>query len=257
MKKYKHKKTGDIVLLSDNTNGAHISFLGDQIIPRRYIENSNDWEEIVEKDYQILSYYDKANECYYKPDSQLKGKWCKRDGEAPFFTEDKLTDYCNIHSIKRLSDGEVFTIGDTVDGFFDKECIISSIKFDCVDKLRLFYDKDCRNMNLSDAKHTKQPLFTTEDGVEIFEENIPLFIVAKDSYYLADVESSKSYRNAEKWYWFSTKEKAQEYIDYNKPKYSLKDIESRLNTIYCNYNNRDEIDIRRGAKMLFNCIKKL
>lgn len=71
----------------------------------------------------------------------------------------------------------------------------------------------------------KQPLFTTEDGVDIFEG---------DSYYSYNLEldiSSKfdsaclkiSGKNTDNKY-FSTKEKAEEYILMNKPCLSLNDV---------------------------------
>lgn len=39
MRKFKHKITQDVIILENNSHGAHIAFLGDQIIPRRFIEN--------------------------------------------------------------------------------------------------------------------------------------------------------------------------------------------------------------------------
>jgi len=53
------------------------------------------WEEVVEKDYEILRYYSIEN-------PSIGRTTCNS----------KLNDTYNIYSVKRLSDGEVFTIGD-------------------------------------------------------------------------------------------------------------------------------------------------
>src|SRR5690606_33107946 len=79
-----------------------------------------------------------------------------------------------IYSIKRLSDGEVFTIGDKVrisklqhDGSFT----IDEFYFDCNNDKLLCNGKCTGNGHVSITKieHCKKPLFTTEDGVEMFE----------------------------------------------------------------------------------------
>ena len=72
-----------------------------------------------------------------------------------------------IHSVKRLSDGEVFTVGDRVRGlsqtgviesfFIDNHCIL-------INKT----EKEIAQFRL-DHLSKLTPLFKTEDGVEIFE----------------------------------------------------------------------------------------
>ena len=74
------------------------------------------WEEVVEKDYEILS---------FKQDSGIADLWTKFhtnswgrnvNGQCvtnPYTTEEILSNKLYaIHSVKRLSDGEVFTLGD-------------------------------------------------------------------------------------------------------------------------------------------------
>ena len=73
-------------------------------------DNPEFWEEVVEKDYEILSIIGTNKHPLPKTILYLKDVY-KKD-----FTG-HLNDESNcwqIHSVKRLSDGEVFTIGDTI-----------------------------------------------------------------------------------------------------------------------------------------------
>ena len=83
--------------------------------------NPNDftfyWEEVVEKDYEIIS---------FTQDSGITDLWTKfpngwartingHCATTPYTTEEILSNKLYaIHSVKRLSDGEVFTVGDTI-----------------------------------------------------------------------------------------------------------------------------------------------
>lgn len=58
-------------------------------------KNLEFWEEVIEKDYEILSYISKLKNAIISSEDDWinHGDW-------------------DIHSVKRLSDGEVFTVGD-------------------------------------------------------------------------------------------------------------------------------------------------
>jgi hypothetical protein len=81
----------------------------------------------------------------------------------------------------------------------------------------------------------KEPLFVTEDGVELFNINDRVFgVLTKanwqkyyngDGVYLGIIINKKS----SDWKYFSTKEAAEKYYDLNIPKYSKKQI---LDTLY-------------------------
>src|SRR5690606_23114725 len=130
-------------------------------------------EEVIEKDYEILS-LSFGDDIYLKTGKKIKSfpyeglynefrvpdkNGCITDREI------KGTDKYDvkIHSVKRLSDGEVFTIGDNT-------------KYGCIDN---FYIKnnyllattvlESNGRYLKDLEKSKKPLFTTEDGVDIFE----------------------------------------------------------------------------------------
>jgi hypothetical protein len=171
------------------------------------------WEEIVEKDYEILSFYNKEGNSYYnittfgyysEPASQRSLEFC--------------TLYYKINSIKRLSDSEIFAVGDKLcDGLIND--IVMSNK-----DLWLFHNGKKPNVKLKDAIKFKQPLFTTEDGVDIFEGDT-IFGVNADwkifSHYTDLQNKVKSWGIKPI---FPTKEKAEEYILMNKKSLSINNI---------------------------------
>lgn len=187
-------------------------------------ESPEFWELIVEKDYEILTVNPTENHKVYNDKSKIVF-WsvCNKDFE-----------YWKIHSVKRLSDSEIFTIGDNT-------------TFGCIDEFYIKHDKllfttvlDPCGKNISTANKIKTPLFKTEDGVDIFEG---------DSYYAINTTFFNNYGSQKAFdkkspdltpFWqsnksvckyFSTKEKAEDYIINNKPCLSFNDIE---NIIYEN-----------------------
>jgi hypothetical protein len=114
---------------------------------------------------------------------------------------------------------EIFTIG-------DKTTLGIITCFRLLDN-EIMVDFDNKNSILLRSKqlqHVKQPLFTTEDGVDVFEG---------DDFYTVDnwnIEKYKNYISINEYIHnlkFSTKEKAEEYILMNKPCLSYNEV---LNT---------------------------
>ena len=138
---------------------------------------------------------------------------------------------------------EIFTIGDkTNNGTISKFEVDSN-------GIRVFFEEKPKNyhVSLNSIKHVKQPLFTTEDGVDIFEG---------DKYFICTASLSNCINNDWKVFahytdlqnkvksWgikpvFSTKEKAEEYILMNKPCLSLKEIYDLTNKNSGLYNESD------------------
>ena len=113
-----------------------------------YSENSEFWEEIVEKDYEIL---------------EIQGKY----GGISSYKEQYNSDLKDksIYKIIRLSDKEIFTIGDkTNNGTISKFEANSNV-------IRVFFEEKHKNyhVNLNSINYIKQPLFTTEQRSEIEE----------------------------------------------------------------------------------------
>ena len=78
--------------------------------------------------------------------------------------------------------------------------------------------------NTLDWIEIKEPVFTTADGVDMFEGDMYYFVDIKYGNVTYNVVV-KLYDNTSKnKLRFSTRELAQEYLDFNAPKYSLKDI---------------------------------
>ena len=143
------------------------------------------WEEIVERDYEIMSFYFHGK--IYKNTGKTQRHYLTLEPETIFETPSKKSGYITdhnvtnerfdedyyIHSVKRLSDSEVFTVGDKFKKpihasyfFSDTQTIknfeIKNNKLRVVPEQLLFID-------LEDLSPIKKPLFVTEDGIGIFE----------------------------------------------------------------------------------------
>lgn len=219
-----------------------------------FSENTEFWEEVVEKDYEILSFkhvhgvnllFKDAYGNFHprnnfgdvtKPENELSEK-SRLDNK-----------FIVIHSVKRLSDGEIFTVGDFVEYPFGKSknnilhkiilldnypsnktvAKLSMSGIDLRNKIVLCIDHyNLGNVVLQDAKKFKTPLFKTEDGVEIFECDEFYFIAGSDKKFdhpLGTLVASKNATARLALARFSTKEKGEEYIFLNKPSLSIQDL---------------------------------
>ena len=199
-----------------------------------WIENYPEfWEEVVvEKDYEILE---------LSLQRSIKHQIVSALKNSENYTISLLS--CNgnkIHSVKRLSDSEIFTIGDKV---FSEYVNYTINKIDIVnDKCMVsaLYDTNNPNgsrlhYNLNNIKKSKQPLFTTEDGVDIFEGDKYFICTASLSNCINNEGIvSKFFKPNPNYKYFSTKEKAEEYILLNKPCLSYGDVQEYLKVKDCN-----------------------
>lgn len=186
------------------TNSVESSSKGN-LFKEIVINNPEFWQEVIEKDYEILSIYsgntilNDSNVKTWEKFKVFRGAW-------------------NIHSAKRLSDGEIFTVGD--------KC--KDVNTNCTTKVSEITLKNTicfiNGVNINWLEKVKQPLFTTEDGVDIYE---------RDKYFEANLTYGvKSWTTEYPVYFnkdiskriFSTKEKAEEYILMNKPCLSISDV---------------------------------
>lgn len=226
------------------------------------------WEEVVEKDYEILSFKRNGNfmsieqkklATLQKDGSYLHIKLLSTIGGATLEFMLKNSFY-NIHSVKRLSDGEIFTVGDkinykVVSTSKRKRTLTSKINsfyIDLNNNLRVNFDLDrintSTNCHLNDLLKVKNPLFRTEDGVEIFEGDKTCWINNWTVTNFADWKRN----NNEKELHFSTKEAAEEYILMNKPCLSLNDVFE----VYPEFKKEDPVNKRTfHAEKLINLVK--
>jgi hypothetical protein len=197
------------------------------------------WEKVEELDYEILTVNpSEENKNNTNKEAVTTWKICNKDLK-----------YWNIHSVKRLSDGEVFTIGDRVHQ-------VLPLKDDNTWLIKEFSTKDTRcftiGVNITCIEKSKTPLFTTEDGFEIFEDdnffyiNTHVWVVAKTN---ANMPMIHHVIEVNKYKTFSSEEKAEEYVLINKPMLSLQDL---LNV----WGVSDEIGAYKTS-LMFNKFEKL
>ena len=193
-------------------------------IYKSMIENYPEfWQLIKEKDYEILSFV-----CliHGTPSAQI---FIKKNNDLYTWLNVTYTfnDLINnksyaIHSIKRLSDEEKFIIGDKVKTFN----LITSIKSFRIlqnNELAIDFDNNISTTNANNLYKAKQPLFTTEDGVDIYEGDTS-YGVRKTDFQIIPVTHHNSMYVYKNFLEFSTKEKAEEYVLMNKPCLSINNV---------------------------------
>lgn len=177
------------------------------------------YQEVVEKDYEILLI------SLHRSD---KPKITNMIGCGNDYILSLLNcDGNKIHSIKRLSDSEIFTIGDkTYDGK------ITKFELNNNNSINVFIE-NVTWIKLDLLIKSKTPLFKTEDGVDIFEGDklysiCNMLNIKKHRLFNARYDDNTLLNNRiffnSDYKHFSTKEKAEEYIIENKPVLSLNDI---------------------------------
>ena len=227
MKKFKHKITGIVAEKLNTCEKYKLKISTSDVIPAWVIENSNDWEEIVEKDYEILMYRSKNNSCIYfdnpKYFSSLNSDW-------------------EIYSIRRKSDGIEFKIGDKVYWNWQyspqKYYTIEGFSINKEDNSLDFYTKgSCKySWIFNKIQHYKEPILTTEDDYECTLDDRVFGVLPKGVWEtkfwdgqgmpvnkLFNLED-KRYSEGSPWLYFKTKENAEKYIYENKPEFSRKQI---------------------------------
>ena len=183
------------------------------------IENNPEfWEKVVEKDYEILVFISKKGDIVTKKED---GRFLAY-GVIGYYLESfylSSRNY-NIYSVKRLSDNTIWSIGDRYQ-VVDPIKEVRTISTFYISENKLYITpREYGYSELKEIQKIKQPLFKTEDGVDIFEG---------DKYYPVceyfNLHNECIYPSGHKMFkLFSTKEKAEEYIIMNKPCLSINDV---------------------------------
>lgn len=233
-----NKVVGDSGEILDETNWDNKSHNGSQFTPSTKEEYD---AQFVKKDYEILSLKLTNQENIVsvkkgdivKTSRCVKGhlQWQMEDGKIDSFSNDKITlKSFDIHSVKRLSDGEIFTVGDKV--VLPTKQVETILKISIVsEKIILYYQTNSYISNTDVGtgnwfeliKKYKEPLFTTEDGVNIFKG---------DLYYIIDYDKWRALSSIANFWsgpknlkqYFSTKKAAENFIKCNKPCLSYNDV---------------------------------
>ena len=208
-----------------NTDEDHLGIYWSEV------ENNPEfWEEIVEKTFEIIKLICTSDSSNGKPSEFYKDgmvKWGNgKDGEEYNYITDLLEtgDY-SIYSVKRLSDNEIFTIGDEIIGCLGYKFKIIGFALHESDTILVNYDGNSdMGFKLSNIKkHIVHidPILVTEDGVEIFQGDFVYYVLSNLS--LRNYKPTRDDRDLNNHY-FSTEEKAREYIKLNEKRYSINDL---------------------------------
>jgi hypothetical protein len=213
------------------TDGNKILYKGvhSTLLIKEVTNFSEFWQEVIEKEYEILSIKGFLRE--------IKKSDFINDGWIQFLNNNKDSE---IHSVKRLSDGEIFTIGDEVKhrNVCNKldSCNILDI-YIAGNKLLITTANFNTNICMLD-KITKKPLFTSEDGIDIFEDNIVYGVRPNYTIWKTSGTGISAYND---YKFYSTEEAAKDYILMNKPCLSINDLMKAASITYCNLTGLKEL----------------
>lgn len=147
--------------------------------------------------------------------------------------EEKLALGCigtKIHSVKRLSDGEIFSVGEQqsfgkISSFFyhENELWFSTNSMSGSGLTSGQFTASCL------LKPTPKPILITQDGKEIFDSAAKLYsVLPKAQWEQREVRAERAF-NYKNWLHFSTRAAAEEYVQEFKPQYSLNDFRKAYN----------------------------
>ena len=166
-------------------------------ITKDQVENQPEyWEEVVEKNYEILI-------------SRVVPQ--------------------EILSVKRLSDGEVFTVGDLVKTPYTDCTRITG--FENPEGREYFIEistEYCTGIStgftrLLSLEKIKQPIFLTHNGKDIFEGDKVWYVNKENFYYDYILAFPEVKFNSEMRAYFLTRIEAEDYIERNKPLFTTED----------------------------------
>jgi len=208
----------------------------DYYVAPNIVENNPEFfEEIIQKEYEILSLFGLISNVPHFVDKNgniltfNQQSICERGPAEKVVL--KKPDRWKINSIRRLSDNEVFSIGDKVDWKSHKNhSTISEIKlFNDIPVIVLTLKNglDQLSSSLQSISKAKPVLFVTEDGKDVFEDDNVHWVI--NGHYGYELRICENYvklflLKGNVYKIFSSFEKAQDYIILNKSVLSINDI---------------------------------
>lgn len=186
--------------------------------------NSEFWEEVVEKDYEILSFLNPDNKEEYTFECGVLFAYAGSYRSLSYCME-----HYKIQSVKRLSDGHIFQIGNRAKtaGKSNYSHIITSFEvkqkitgkhidntwiYDGVDRIWLNWEENAGGNWLESSEKVKEPLFIPFDGEKIYKGHA---FYAVDNYFnewYIPCYGSDNLEIPSSWVIFADKNKAEEYI---------------------------------------------
>lgn len=175
--------------------------------------SGNDWE--------VLAYFIEMNATILEKNKN--GTFGPYDAKE---SDIKTSSLFSIHSVRRLSDGEVFSIGDWCDTVIPgkiedirvdgKHCTVGGKNWGC----------PLSRAEKAPIPEEKPVLFTTEDGKEVLKDST-VWCVSRDCSRIKEWIATKIPEPLDgSFIYFSSQELANEYVTMNKPCLSIKDIQS-------------------------------
>ena len=229
IKEYPDSPPLDTIMDMDNKKEGYVLHEEGWCVPKTHFQDHKFWEKVG--DYEITHFIEgntivelRSDGYYHYPEV--------RKNISTLTKESALEgNYWKIHSVRRFSDGEVFTIGDRVK--YEGSCTYDSFIIDEIivrrDDKVILRNKEHTICELLNTVERVKKLFTTEDGMDIYEGDVCYSVVAWCPFKHRFTKTSHpSMIASDKKKYFSTEEKTWEWIKENKPKYSKKDIEDAL-----------------------------
>ena len=134
-------------------------------------------------------------------------------------------EYYEIFSVKRLSDGDVFTLSTPISTPKHKNLTLTNFLFHNNILYALTRPTD-EKWRISEIENVKKSLFTTEDGQPIYKGD-KVALLSTDNWlisYSVTVTHSPFKGDKNQFKYFSTKEVAEDYVLWNKETLSLNEI---------------------------------
>ena len=202
------------------------------------VEKSEEfWEEIIPKEWEILSFVNDINEYFTKGVDGIFVGSHDIGRDYSWRTDEhmlKVATKCKINSVKRLSDGVVFTLGDVAQTTGKYPHKITSIEVhqkslnreekDGIDRIWLNWEKDAGG-NWLESTEKVEELHTSKDGYKI-NTGDKYFIV--DNFRIREVVGGTFLKSRWDGFRFKDRENAEDWIIGNKPCLTLNDVMQRF-----------------------------
>lgn len=192
----------------------------------------DNWEEMDKKEYEILSFVANTSNSTGQPSIKLDSgehSWV-RDSSPSRHTEESLlkrSDY-SINSIKRLSDGMVFKVGDYLNYNVNRKYDFTITNIKITDDNEVFLKGDggaYTTMDSNKISILSKPLFITVDGVPINEGDSYWCINTAEHLWSFYEQTARARTQLSRpVIAFKHKSNADEYILMNKPCLSINEI---------------------------------
>lgn len=151
---------------NENLNKSTLSYELISNLPKNRLLPYIKEKKVIKKDYEILSF--KSAIGIYNKQKNREGYWLVNTcNHLDHLLKNKKT--YQIHSVKRLSDGEVFTVGDETNGGIIKSLCIWKCPKDTPnfkDTLQIEVSNDDDYWEINEIQHAKKSITKTDDSWE-------------------------------------------------------------------------------------------